>query len=95
MEESLERRSVQRRLLADLEAGGLGSLKKQTVEDLFNPQPGDNGIIWNEKTKKKDKVQVVKWIIIHELCHWTKDTGIFWSSSIPRCVNSFDWVRFI
>ena len=62
MEEGLERRTVQRRILSDLEtAGGNGgnggnyALKKQTLEDLFNPPTGDNGFFWNEK-KKKDKV---------------------------------------
>ena len=51
----MERRNLQRRILADLEAGLSSTLKKQTIEDLFNPQGNDNGFLWTEK-KKKDKV---------------------------------------
>ena len=56
MEESLGRRPLQRRIISDLEAAiSQNTLKKQTIEEIFNPSSTDNGYLWTEK-KKKEKV---------------------------------------
>ena len=57
LEESLSRRGLQRLIIADLEAAiNQNTLKKQTIEEIFNPSSQDNGYLWPEK-KKKDKVR--------------------------------------
>ena len=57
MEESLGRRPLQRRIISDLEAAiSQNTLKKQTIEEIFNPSSTDNGYLWTEK-KKKEKAK--------------------------------------
>ena len=63
VEDSVMRRQTQRRLLQDMGEASEGEaiFRKQTIEELFNPQLNDNGLCWEvfekeQQKKKKDKV---------------------------------------
>jgi len=56
VEEGLHRVGTIRKILQDVDSSSLDtvSLSKQTLQEIFHPQP-DNGFLWHNNVKKKEK----------------------------------------
>ena len=60
MEEGLLRIGTNRKILQDVDSSTMDTvtLSKQTLQEVFYPQP-DNGYLWHNDTEKEEKVRQI------------------------------------